>query len=149
MASVCSQHSLPAPFPAELKQGGPTRRTDRLIGVLTATGVAQGVRQQIREELHLTASARVAPNKFLAKIASDWRKPDGLFVIQPKDVENFLGPLQVGRIPGVGKMTKARLGQMRISTVGDLAAHAVEEPQDRSSPRRVRDRSVSPLDGAS
>src|SRR6185312_5623319 len=55
----------------------------------TATRVARVIRSQIREELHLTASAGIAPNKFLAKIASDWRKPDGLFVIQPGDVDAF------------------------------------------------------------
>jgi DNA polymerase-4 len=96
--------------------------TENKIGLLTATKVAVTIRQQIREELSLTASAGVAPNKFLAKIASDWRKPDGLFVIQPKDVEAFLAPLQVGRIPGVGKVTETRLKQSGIETVGDLRA---------------------------
>jgi DNA polymerase-4 len=86
----------------------------------TATRVAKTIRQQIREELFLTASAGVAPNKFLAKIASDWRKPDGLFVIQPADLETFLPPLPVGRIPGVGKVTETRLKQIGIQTVGDL-----------------------------
>jgi DNA polymerase IV len=92
----------------------------------TATRVAKTIRQQIRDELQLTASAGVAPNKFLAKIASDWRKPDGLFVIQPEDVETFLPPLPVGRIPGVGKVTETRLKQMGISTVGDLKALELE-----------------------
>ena len=101
--------------------------TENKTGLPTATRVAQAIRQQIREELHLTASAGVAPNKFLAKIASDWRKPDGLFVIQPKDVESFLKPLPVGRIPGVGKVTEARLKQVNVSTVGDLAAHTRAE----------------------
>ena len=101
--------------------------TENKTGLPTATRVAQTIRQQIREELHLTASAGVAQNKFLAKIASDWRKPDGLFVIQPKDVESFLGPLPVGRVPGVGKVTEAKLKQISVSTVGDLAAHTVEE----------------------
>jgi DNA polymerase IV len=78
------------------------------------------VRQQIREELSLTASAGVAPNKFLAKIPTDWRKPNGLFVIQPKDFDSFLPPLPVGRIPGVGKVTESRLKQIGIQTVGDL-----------------------------
>src|SRR5580658_10275552 len=96
--------------------------TENKIGLPTATRVAIAVRQQIREELSLTASAGVAPNKFLAKIASDWRKPDGLFVIQPKDVETFLEPLQVGRIPGVGKVTEAHLKQSGILTIGDLRA---------------------------
>jgi len=91
-------------------------------GLPTATRVAIAIRRQIREELSLTASAGVAPNKFLAKIASDWRKPDGLFVIQPKDVETFLVPLKVGRIPGVGKVTETRLDQSGILTVGDLRA---------------------------
>jgi len=59
-------------------------------GLPTATVVARTIREQIRQELNLTASAGVAPNKFLAKLASDWRKPDGLFVIQPADVDAFL-----------------------------------------------------------
>src|SRR5262245_47606105 len=62
----------------------------------TATQVARTIREEIRAELRLTASAGVAPNKFLAKIASDWRKPDGLFVIQPGDVDSFLSALPVG-----------------------------------------------------
>jgi len=94
--------------------------TSNKTGLPTATRVAIAIRQQIREELSLTASAGVAPNKFLAKIASDWRKPDGLFVIQPKDLGIFLPPLLVGRIPGVGKVTETRLKQIGIQTVGDL-----------------------------
>ena len=94
--------------------------TENKIGLSTATRVAKAIRQQIREELHLTASAGVAPNKFLAKIASDWRKPDGLFVIQPDDISAFLPPLQVARIPGVGKVTEDRLRQIGVQTVSDL-----------------------------
>lgn len=86
----------------------------------TATRVAKTIRQQIREELNLTASAGVAPNKFLAKIASDWKKPDGLFVIQPSEVESFLTPLPVYRIPGVGKVTEKRMEAIGVQTVGDL-----------------------------
>src|SRR3954469_20698816 len=71
--------------------------TRNKTGLPTATQVAKTIRRQIREELQLTASAGVAPNKFLAKIASDWRKPDGLFVIQPHDVDTFLPPLPVER----------------------------------------------------
>ena len=94
--------------------------TENKTGLPTATRVARTVRQQIREELHLTASAGVAPNKFLAKIASDWKKPDGLYVIQPEEIETFLTPLPVGRIPGVGKVTEKRLEEIGIKTVGDL-----------------------------
>jgi DNA polymerase-4 len=94
--------------------------TENKTGLPTATRVARTIREQIREELHLTASAGVAPNKFLAKIASDWRKPDGLFVIQPEEVEMFLTPLPVARIPGVGKVTEKRLEEIGIKTVGDL-----------------------------
>lgn len=88
----------------------------------TATLVAKTIRGQIREELNLTASAGVAPNKFLAKIASDWRKPDGLFVIQPQEVHDFLVALPVGRIPGVGKVTEQRLKQIGVATVDNLEA---------------------------
>jgi DNA polymerase-4 len=96
--------------------------TENLSGQPTATRVAITIRRQIREELQLTASAGVAPNKFLAKIASDWRKPDGLFVIQPAEVDAFLATLPVGRIPGVGKVTESRLRQFGASTVGELRA---------------------------
>jgi len=94
--------------------------TENKAGLPTATKVARAIRQQIREELNLTASAGVAPNKFLAKIASDWKKPDGLFVIQPEEVDNFLPPLPVERLPGVGKVTGERLRTFGINTVGDL-----------------------------
>src|ERR1700739_3014162 len=94
--------------------------TANKTGLPTATRVARGIREQIREELQLTASAGVAPNKFLAKIASDWRKPDGLFVIQPEDVDAFLPPLPVGRLPGVGKVTKEKLKGFDVHTIKDL-----------------------------
>src|ERR1700761_8616909 len=96
--------------------------TENKTGLPTATRVAKTIREQIREELRLTASAGVAPNKFLAKIASDWRKPDGLFVIQPEDLDVFLPPLPIGRIPGVGKVTETRLALLGIKTVGDMRA---------------------------
>jgi len=94
--------------------------TENKTGLPTATRVAGAIREQIRKELNLTASAGVAPNKFLAKIASDWRKPDGLFVIQPEEVDNFLSPLPVGRLPGVGKVTGERLEKLGIKTVNEL-----------------------------
>src|SRR5437899_7289254 len=94
--------------------------TGNKTGLPTATLVARTIREQIRQELNLTASAGVAPNKFLAKLASDWRKPDGLFVIQPEDIDAFLLPLPVGRLPGVGKVTGEQLGKLGIQTVRDL-----------------------------
>jgi DNA polymerase IV len=94
--------------------------TENKTNLPTATRIAKTIREQIREELNLTASAGVAPNKFLAKIASDWRKPNGLFVIQPHEVQNFLLPLPVDRIPGVGKVTEGRMKAVGIATVGDL-----------------------------
>ncbi|HUB51239.1 MAG TPA: DNA polymerase IV [Terracidiphilus sp.] len=99
--------------------------TENKTGIATATRVASTIRAQIWEELHLTASAGVAPNKFLAKIASDWRKPNGLFVIQPDDIDTFLPPLPVGRLPGVGKVTEQRLGEIGVKTVGDLRAFEI------------------------
>jgi DNA polymerase-4 len=98
--------------------------TENLTNLSTATRVAKAIREQIQDELHLTASAGVAPNKFLAKIASDWKKPNGLFVIQPHEIQAFLLPLPVGRIPGVGKVTEERMKQAGIHTVGDI--HAME-----------------------
>lgn len=94
--------------------------TENKTGLPTATLVARTIREQIRHELSLTASAGVAPNKFLAKLASDWRKPDGLFVIQPEDIDAFLLPLPVGRLPGVGKVTEEKLTKLGTNTVGGL-----------------------------
>ena len=94
--------------------------TENKTGLPTATLVARAIREQIRQELSLTASAGVAPNKFLAKLASDWCKPDGLFVVQPADVDAFLLPLPVGRLPGVGSVTGQKLEKLGMQTVTDL-----------------------------
>lgn len=100
-------------------------------GLPSATATAEAIRAAIREETGLTASAGVAPNKFLAKIASDWNKPDGLCVIRPHQVEAFLTPLGVGRLPGVGKVMEAKLAALGIATVGDLRTHALAELEQR------------------
>jgi len=103
--------------------------TEAKSALPSATAIARSIRAQIREETRLTASAGVAPAKFLAKIASDWRKPDGLFVIRPDDVTAFLAPLPVARIHGVGKVMDGRLAALGIRTVGELRAfdaHALE-----------------------
>ncbi len=100
-------------------------------GLPSATATAEAIRTAIRDETQLTASAGVAPNKFLAKIASDWRKPDGLFVIRPREVLGFLEPLAVARLPGVGKVMESRLAELGIITVGQLRAWPGTELEQR------------------
>ena len=97
--------------------------TESKSGLPSATATAEAIRAAIAEETRLTASAGIAPNKFLAKIASDWNKPDGQFVIRPAQVEAFLTPLAVGKIPGVGKVMQQRLARLGIRTVGELRTH--------------------------
>lgn len=101
--------------------------TEELTGIPTATETAATIRREIREETRLTASAGVAPNKFLAKIASDWKKPDGLFVIRPHEIDRFLLPLPVGKIPGVGRVTERALAERGITTVSHLREWTAEE----------------------
>ncbi|HPE61793.1 MAG TPA: DNA polymerase IV [Thiolinea sp.] len=86
----------------------------------SATLIASEIRQRIARTQQLTASAGVAPNKFLAKVASDWNKPDGLFVIRPRDIPAFMPALPVKRIPGVGRVTQAHLERMGIHSCGQL-----------------------------
>jgi DNA polymerase-4 len=88
----------------------------------SATKMAEEIRARIRTEVGITASAGIAPNKFLAKVASDWNKPDGQFVIRPQDADAFAAALPVGRIFGVGKVTAARMQKHGIQTCGDLRA---------------------------
>ncbi|MCO4746221.1 MAG: DNA polymerase IV [Proteobacteria bacterium] len=101
--------------------------TENKVGLSTGTEVAKIVRKRIFEELHLTASAGVAPMKFVAKIASDYRKPDGLTVVPPHRVLEFIHPLPIERLWGVGPATAKRLHSAGIRTVADLAA--LEEHQ--------------------
>lgn len=105
--------------------------TDNLTGLPTATAVAQTIREQIREELHLTASAGVAPNKFLAKLASDWNKPDGLFVIRPERAQDLIAPLPVGRIPGVGPVMERKLADLGIARIADLRSTDLDVLESR------------------
>ncbi|MBS3803134.1 MAG: DNA polymerase IV [Oleiphilaceae bacterium] len=86
----------------------------------SATLMAEYLRQRVREETGITVSAGVAPNKFLAKIASDWQKPDGLFVIRPEDVAGFVETLPVEKLFGVGQVTAGKLHSLGLSTCGDL-----------------------------
>ncbi len=97
----------------------------------TATAIAEEIRRQIRDETSLTASAGIAPNKFLAKIASDWRKPDGQCAVRPHQVQDFLTPLPVKKIPGVGKVMQGKLSALGIELVGQLRERPLEELQAR------------------
>ncbi|MDI9414385.1 MAG: DNA polymerase IV [Bacillota bacterium] len=84
------------------------------------------LKKLIKQETGLTASVGIAPNKFLAKLASDWRKPDGLFVIRPEDVQKFLYELPVNKIWGVGKKSEERLHQLGLYHVKDILPHSLE-----------------------
>lgn len=97
----------------------------------SATAIASDIRDAIRNETRLTASAGIAPNKFLAKIASDWHKPDGQFVLKPQHVDAFLAPLPVGRLPGVGKVMEAKLAELGIATCADLRAFGFDALEQR------------------
>ncbi|MBN2068160.1 MAG: DNA polymerase IV [Opitutales bacterium] len=85
-----------------------------------AWDLAKEIRQRIFEETQLTASAGIAPNMMLAKIASDWKKPNGQFAITPEMVDTFIRDLPIRRIPGVGKKGELRLMEEGINTCGDL-----------------------------
>lgn len=82
--------------------------------------IARELRQRIHATTGLVASAGVAPNKMLAKIASDWKKPDGLFHLEPSDIDSFMLDLPVSKIWGIGKKTAARLANMEIETCAQL-----------------------------
>lgn len=99
--------------------------TENLQNIASATEAAMRIRAEIFQATGLTASAGVAPNKFLAKVASDWNKPDGICVIKPSKVQAFIHGLPLHKIPGVGKVTQRKLHSMQLQTLGDL--QAIEE----------------------
>ncbi len=86
----------------------------------SATRIAEDIRAAVKREVGITVSAGVAPNKFLAKIASEWRKPDGLFVVRPEQVGDFVKTLPVRKLHGVGKVTAQKLEGMGLITCADL-----------------------------
>lgn len=92
----------------------------------SATLMAQYLRERVKKEVGITVSAGIAPNKFLAKIASDWNKPDGQYVIPPEDVAEFVRQLPVTKLFGVGKVTARKLESMGIHTCEDLRAFKPE-----------------------
>lgn len=99
--------------------------TDCALCSGSGTLIAKEIRSRVWQELRLVVSAGVAPNKFLAKIASDWRKPNGLFVITPDEVDDFVLGLPVKKLHGVGKVTAAKLARMGITDCAHLREHSL------------------------
>jgi DNA polymerase-4 len=101
--------------------------TDHLGAWGSATAVAREIRRRVREERGLTVSVGVGPSRLVAKIASDFDKPDGLTVVRPEAVADFLAPLAVRRLHGVGPATERALEAMGVRTVADLRGVTLEE----------------------
>ena len=101
--------------------------TDRVRDFAQAEQLARRIKQEIRRELRLTASVGVGPNKFLAKLGSELRKPDGLVVIRPAEAEGFLDLLPVGKLWGVGPKTEKRLAEAGLKTIGQVARAPIEQ----------------------
>ncbi|MEC8886502.1 MAG: DNA polymerase IV [Pseudomonadota bacterium] len=101
--------------------------TQNFKQLATATEVAEHIRADIFRETGLTASAGVAPNKFLAKIASDWNKPNGLCVVKPHQVQQFIQQLALEKLPGVGKVTLQKMHALSWYTIADI--QVVEEAE--------------------
>ncbi|NQY41778.1 MAG: DNA polymerase IV [Legionellales bacterium] len=126
--------------------------TDSKLCHNSATRIASSIRDEISSKFNLTASAGVAPNKFLAKVASDWHKPDGQFVIEPNQVSDFIENLKVEKLPGVGNATAKKLYRLGIYTCGDVGVFPEKKLIDKfgkfgyrlielsvgKDPRRVR-----------
>ena len=120
----------------------------------SATLIAQEIRQRIFETVGITASAGVAPNKFVAKIASDWNKPDGLFLVRPEEVDAFVAALPVKKMYGVGKVTAAKLHRLGVQTCADLRGWSMQALQQHFGSfgarlhdlcRGIDERDVSPV----
>ncbi|MDC0063482.1 DNA polymerase IV [Candidatus Nitrosopelagicus sp.] len=95
-----------------------TKKTE--IDFHNAEHLAQQLKNEIRNELKLTCSVGITPNKLLSKIASDYKKPDGLTTVKPEQVEEFLSPLKIREIPGIGKKTEEVFTQMNVHTIKEL-----------------------------
>ena len=92
----------------------------------SATRIAEAIRNEVREVVGITISAGIAPNKFLAKIASDWNKPDGQFAVLPNDVDDFVAKLAVKKLHGVGKVTAAKMHRLNLRTCKDLQSFGAD-----------------------
>jgi len=91
-----------------------------------AKALAQKIKDDVKSQLSITFSVGVGPNKLVAKIASDSQKPNGLTIVKPEEVTRFLSPLPVNRLIGVGRKTSAKMGELGIKTIGDLARYDVQ-----------------------
>jgi nucleotidyltransferase/DNA polymerase involved in DNA repair len=116
-----------------------------------AADLARQIKAMILAQERLTASIGIGPNKMVAKIASDFQKPDGLTLVTPEEAEDFLAPLAVRKIPGIGPKTEQSLARLGIKTVEDLKRFTPEELRERfgkwgpSLYERIRGRHDSPL----
>lgn len=97
----------------------------------SATLIAREIRARIEKEVGITASAGVAPNKFIAKIASDWNKPNGQFVVTPEQVDGFVAQLPVDKLFGVGKVTAEKLNRLGVYTCAELRAWSPPQLQQQ------------------
>jgi len=97
----------------------------------SATAIAEEIRARIAKTVGITVSAGIAPNKFLAKIASDWRKPDGLFTIKPTAVDAFVAALPVKKLHGVGRVTAEKLNHLGVDTCADLRSWSLLQLQQQ------------------
>ena len=98
---------------------------------LTATRIAKAIRAQVRESLDITVSAGVSVNKFVAKVASDWQKPDGLTVVPPDEVDAFVAALSVTKIPGVGAVTADKMHRYGLRTCADVRGWSLHDLRRR------------------
>lgn len=103
----------------------------------SATLIGHEIKSRVKHELDLSISVGVAPNKFLAKVASDWRKPNGLFTIAPRQVDDFVKQLPVEKIFGVGKVTATQLHRLGIKTCGDLQLMPLAKLQQQLGSRAI------------
>jgi DNA polymerase IV (DinB-like DNA polymerase) len=95
-----------------------------------AKTLAQKMKDDVKNQLNITFSVGVGPNKLVAKIASAHQKPDGLTIVKPEEVKHFLFPLPVNRLIGVGRKTSTKMGKLGIKTIGDLARYDVQRLVD-------------------
>jgi len=97
--------------------------SDKVGSWAEAESLALAIKQEIKEKEGLTASIGVGPNKLVAKVASDFQKPDGLTIVKEEEVEKFLEPLPVRKLLWVGRKTEAKLKELGVNTIGDLARY--------------------------